>query len=388
MIILYSIKFGCEKMFCGENAIKGLRNLESQRKKAYIVMSGTILKDIGYLKIVTDVLEEADFKWKIYTDVEAEPSFQSILRGANDMKEFEPDWIIGFGGGSAMDAAKAMWVFYENPEYTEIEDVMPPNEIKNLRVKSKIACIPTSAGTGSEATRAALIKDPIKKKKYSIRCMNGRMVPDVAILDPIFTVSMPKSLTAASGMDAITHAIESYVTPLANPYSDAMALASFINGYKNLAECYENGSNMEARGKMLAASCMGGIAFSNCALGLVHSIAHTFGAEYNIPHGLANAVVLPYVLEFNSRNNDTKERYDQLAYYVGTKSLLEGILELRKRIDIPESMKEIISNEREILDKLELLIDKAFSDVCTPFTPVKPTREEMKELILKVYYGK
>jgi len=139
---------------------------------------------------------------------------------------------------------------------------------------------------------------------------------------------------------------------------------------------------------MLAASCMGRIAFSNCALGLVHSIAHTFRAEYNIPHGLANAVVLPYVLEFNSRNNDTKERYYQLAYYVGTKSLLEGILELRKRIDIPDSMKEIISNEREILDKLELLIDKAFSDVCTPFTPVKPTREEMKELILKVYYGK
>lgn len=385
---MYSIKFGCERMFCGENAVMGLKNLPAERKKAYIVMSGTILQDIGSLKIVTDVLEEAGFKWKTYTDVEAEPSFQSVLRGATDMKEFEPDWIIGFGGGSAMDAAKAMWVFYENPEYTQIEDVMPPNEIKNLKVKAKIACIPTSAGTGSEATRAALIKDPVKRKKYSIRCMNGRMVPDVAILDPIFTVSMPKSLTAASGMDALTHAIESYVTPLANPYSDAMALASFINGYENLAECYENGNNMEARGKMLAASCMGGIAFSNCALGLVHSIAHTFGAEYNIPHGLANAIVLPYVIEFNSSSKETKERYDQLAHYVGETSLLQGILKLRKRVDIPPTMKAVVPNDKDVLEKLDTLIEKAFGDVCTPFTPVKPTHEEMRSLILKIYYGK
>lgn len=385
---MYSIKFGCERMFCGENAINGLKNLTAQRKKAYIVMSGTILQDIGYLKIVTDVLEEAGFKWKTYTDVEPEPSFQSIIRGAANMKEFEPDWIIGFGGGSAMDAAKAMWVFYENPEYTQIEDVIPPNEIKNLKIKARVACIPTSAGTGSEATRAALIKDPIKKKKYSIRCMNGRMIPDVAILDPIFTLSMPKSLTAASGMDALTHAIESYVTPLANPYSDAMSLASFINGYENLAECYENGHNMEARGKMLASSCMGGIAFSNCALGLVHSIAHTFGAEYNIPHGLANAIVLPYVIEFNSNNKATKDRYDQLARYVEAPSLIQGILELRKRIEIPPTMKDVVPNEKDVLEKLDLLIEKAFGDVCTPFTPVKPTQEEMKSLILKIYYGK
>ncbi|WP_242850118.1 iron-containing alcohol dehydrogenase [Clostridium polynesiense] len=374
-------------MFCGENAIEGLKNLQSQCKKAYIVMSGTILKDIGSLKIVTDVLEESGFQWRSYTDIEPEPSFQSIIRGAEDMKEFGPDWIIGFGGGSAMDAAKAMWVFYENPEYTQIEDVLPPNEIRNLKVKARIACIPTSAGTGSEATRAALIRDPIKKKKYSIRCMNGRMIPDVAILDPIFTVSMPKSLTAASGMDAITHSIESYVTPLANPYSDAMAVASFINGYENIAECYENGSNMEARTKMLVASCMGGIAFSNCALGLVHSIAHTFGAEYNIPHGLANAIVLPYVIEFNSRNKATKDRYEQLAHYAGIPSLLQGILDLRKRIEIPSAMKDVVPNDKDVLDRIDLLVEKSLGDVCTPSTPVKPTEEELRSLILKVYFG-
>ena len=223
---MYSIKLGCGHMHCGENAVRTLADLPAQRKRAYIVMSGTIQQDLGQLKMVTDVLEGAGFTWKGYTDVEPEPSFQTVLRGAADMAAFEPDWVIGFGGGSAMDAAKAMWVFYENPEYRELEDVMPPNEIKNLREKAQLCCIPTSAGTGSEATRAALIKDTVKKKKYSIRCMRGRLVPDVAVLDPIFTTTMPKSLTAASGMDALTHAIESYVTPIANPYSDAMAMAS------------------------------------------------------------------------------------------------------------------------------------------------------------------
>ena len=255
---MYSIKLGCGHMHCGENAVRTLADLPAQRKRAYIVMSGTIQQDLGQLKMVTDVLEGAGFTWKGYTDVEPEPSFQTVLRGAEDMAAFEPDWVIGFGGGSAMDAAKAMWVFYENPEYRELEDVMPPNEIKNLREKARLCCIPTSAGTGSEATRAALIKDTVKKKKYSIRCMRGRLVPDVAVLDPIFTTTMPRSLTAASGMDALTHAIESYVTPIANPYSDAMAMASFRYGFQNLAECYEHGDNLDARAKMLAASCMGG----------------------------------------------------------------------------------------------------------------------------------
>ena len=152
---------------------KALAELTGERKRAYIVMSGTIQQELGQLKMVTDVLEGAGFTCRSYTDVEPEPSFQTVLKGAADMAEFAPDWVIGFGGGSAMDAAKAMWVFYENPEYKELEDVMPPNEIKNLRVKANLCCIPTSAGTGSEATRAALIKDTVKKKKYSIRLHEG-----------------------------------------------------------------------------------------------------------------------------------------------------------------------------------------------------------------------
>lgn len=384
---MYSIKLGCEHMYCGENAIQCLKDLPATRKRAYIVMSGDIQKELGQLKIVTDVLESAGFVWKDYTDVEPEPSFESIKRGTADMMTFQPDWVIGFGGGSAMDAAKAMWVFYENPEYKTLEDVMPPNEIKNLKVKARVACIPTSAGTGSEATRAALIKDTIKKKKFSIRCLKGRMVPDVAILDPVFSMTMPKSLTAASGMDTLTHAIESFVTPLANPFSDGMAISAFIYGYKNLPICYEDGQNLESRGKMLEASCMAGIAFSNCALGIVHSIAHTFGAEYGVPHGLANAIVLPYGLQFNSRDSRAQARYDQLAAFVGEKSLLDGILALRKRINIPPCMKDLSIDEQDVLRKVDALVEKAMSDVCTPFTPIKPSKEEMKELLLEVYYG-
>lgn len=385
---MYAIKLGCGHMYCGKDAIQSLADLPGTTKRAYIVMSGTVQKELGQLKMVTDVLEGAGFVCRSYTDVEPEPSFETVKRGAADMAEFQPDWVIGFGGGSAMDAAKAMWVFYENPQYLTLSDVMPPNEIENLRVKARLCCIATSAGTGSEATRAALIKDTVEKKKYSIRCMKGRLVPDVAVLDPIFTTTMPKSLTASSGMDAITHAIESYVTPLANPYSDAMAMASFRYGYESLGECYEHGDNLEARANMLAASCMGGIAFSNCALGIVHSIAHTFGAEYGVPHGLANAIVLPYGIAFNDADPRTHQRYQELAALVGETDLYQAVMKLRTRIQVPNTMGEVVKDEAHFREHLDALVDKAFADVCTPFTPRKPSQEEMKNLILEVYYGK
>lgn len=384
---MYSIKLGCEKMYCGENAVEALKLLTGDRKKAFIVMSGDILVQVGSYKKVTDVLDAAGFTYEAYEEVEPEPSFQTILKGVEKMKNFEPDWIIGFGGGSAMDAAKAMWVFYENPTYTTLEETMPPNTIEHLREKARVCCIPTSAGTGSEATRAALIKDTVQKRKYSVRDMNGRLVPDVAIMDPVFTVSMPESLTAASGMDALTHAIESYVTPTANPFSRAMSLASFIYGFKNLVSAYETGADLEARANMLAASCMGGIAFSNSGLGIVHGIAHSFGAEYGVPHGLANAIVLPYGLGFNGKSPEISSLYDELAGYVGEKSLIVAIKQLNNRIHVPSCMKEVVADEMTFLANLELLTDKALTDVATPFNPLQPSRDEMKALILKVYYG-
>lgn len=386
---MFSIKLGAEKIVCGTDALKALAELPAARKRAYIVMSGTIQQELGQLKMVTDVLEDAGFAWRANTDVEPEPSWQTVLKGAQDMKAFEPDWVIGFGGGSAMDAAKAMWVFYENPEYTCLADVMPPNEIGKLKVKAHVCCIPTSAGTGSEATRAALVKDTEEHRKYSIRCLRGRMVPDVAILDPVFSSTCPKALTAGSGMDALTHAIETYVATNANPFSDAMAMGSFVYGFNNLKTCYDEPENLEARECMLEASCMGGIAFSNAALGIVHSIAHTFGAVYGVPHGMANAVVLPYGLAFNAEHSErAKTRYEQLARMVGKDDLIEAILELRAAVNIPSCMKELVPDECGVAADIDRLVVQAQADVCTPFTPYKPSDEEMKDLILAVYYGR
>lgn len=197
---------------------------------------------------------------------------------------------------------------------------------------------------------------------------------------------MPKSLTAASGMDALTHAIESYVTPAANPFSKAMSLSSFLYGYDSLAKAYENPEDEEARADMLAASCMGGIAFSNFGLGIIHGIAHSFGAEYGIPHGLANAIVLPYGLEYNSQDKQVKRMYDELAMYIGKDSLADAVAELSEKIKIPRSMKEKVDEDIFLRD-VDKLTQKAMSDVATPFNPVSSEAEEMKELIFKVYYG-
>ena len=382
------IKLGCERMYYGEGAVQGLADLPAERKRAYIVMSGTIQQELGQLDIVTDVLEKAGFVWKAFTDVEPDPDFESVRRGAEDMAGFEPDWIIGFGGGSAMDAALAMWVYYEHPEMRELADSLKPDAIKNMRNKARFACIPTSAGTGSEATRAAVITDKKLKQKFAIRCMQSYTVPDIAILEPAFSVSMPKGLTVGSGMDAITHAVEAYTTPLANVFSDAVAIQGFRLGFENLEECYKNPNNMEARSKMLASAYLAGVAFANCGLGIAHGIAHTFGAQYHVPHGLANAITLPYVLKFNEQHPATVKRYEDLAYFIRQPSLYDAIVKLNSSLDVPQSMKEVVKQDADVKERLSELADIAMSDICTKISPLVPTKEQMMELIEKIYFGK
>ena len=382
------IKLGCERMYFGEGAVQGLAELPATRKKAYIVMSGTIQQELGQLKTVTDVLEQAGFVWKAFTDVSPDPDFDSVRRGADDMIAFEPDWIIGFGGGSAMDAAKAMWVFYEHPEFKELADGLKPEDIKNLRKKAQLACIPTSAGTGSEGTRAAVITDAKANVKYAVRCVQSRTVPDVAILDPAFSVTMPPSLTAASGMDAITHAIEAYTTPMANVFSDAMAIQSFRLGFKNLAACYETPEDLGPRSDMLASAYMAGVAFTNTGgLGITHSIAHTFGGVYHVPHGLANAIVLPYILRFNHEDPATAERYKELAFFVGVPCLYEAVLELNRRLNVPANLQAVVGKDEDVKARLDQLADIAMADISTAFSPRKPTKEQMKALIEEAYWG-
>lgn len=383
-----TFKLGADKVFFGEGAVNALADLPAERKRAYIVMSGTIQQELGQLKTVTDVLESAGWTWRANTNVEPEPCWGSVQRGVEEMLEFEPDWVIGFGGGSAMDAAKAMWVFYENPQYKTLDEVMPPAPL-TLRERARVCCIATSAGTGSECTRAALIKDPVQKRKYSVREYTGRLIPDVAILDPSFSVTMPRGGTVACGMDALTHAIEAYVANTANVFSDAQAMGAWVAGYRALPTCANDPENLEARASMLAASCLGGIAFTNGALGICHGVAHTFGATYNVPHGLANGIVLPYSIAFNAaRSEEAARRYEELASFVGRENLEQVILDLRSELGVPATMREVVPDEAAFEADFEALVGKVLSDVCTPANPVKVTEDDARELLRTVYYGR
>lgn len=382
-----TFKLGADKIYFGEDAVKALADLPAERKRAYIVMSGTIQQELGQLEVVTDILEEAGWAWRANTNVEPEPCWESVRLGVEEMIEFEPDWVIGFGGGSAMDAAKAMWVFYENPQYKTLEEVMPPAPL-TLREKARVCCIATSAGTGSECTRAALIKDPVQKRKYSVREYTGRLIPDVAILDPAFSVTMPRGGTVACGMDALTHAIEAYVAKPANVFSDAQAIGAWIAGYDALATCANEPNDLEARADMLAASCLGGIAFTNGALGICHGVAHTFGATYNVPHGLANGIVLPYSIAFNAeRDSASAERYEKLASFVGKSDLAQVIVDLKAELGVPVAMKEVVPDEEEFEAHLDELTRKVLADVCTPANPVEVSEEDARVLLRTVYYG-
>lgn len=383
-----TFKLGADKIYMGEGAVEALADLPADRRRAYIVMSGTIQEELGQLKVVTDVLEGAGWTWMANTDVEPEPCWESVRRGVEQMREFEPDWVIGFGGGSAMDAAKAMWVFYENPQYSTLEEVMPPAPL-TLRERARVCCIATSAGTGSECTRAALIKDPVQKRKYSVREYTGRLIPDVAILDPVFSVTMPRRGTVACGMDALTHAIEAYVASTANVFSDAQSIGAWISGYRALVTCANEPDNLKAREDMLAASCLAGIAFTNGALGICHGVAHTFGATYNVPHGLANGIVLPYAIAFNrDRCDATAARYEELAGFVGGSDLEKIILGLRADLDVPVTMREVVTDAEQFEADFEDLVQKVMSDVCTPANPVEVSEDDARALLRAVYYGK
>lgn len=381
------IKLGSSKIFLGESALSdGIKSIEGEKNKVFIVMNGDILEKVGLLTLLTDTLKENNIEWKIYNKVEEEPSFETILDGVKKLNKFSPNWIIGFGGGSAMDAAKAMWVYYENEEYTTLKEAAAPNVIKNLGKKARICCIPTTAGTGSEVTRASLIKDSKEKRKYAIVDFYGRLNPEIAILDERFTETMPDSVTVSSGMDTLTHAIESYVSPNGNPFSKTLALGSFLYAMENLPHILTDNTGIR-RSDMLAASAMGGIAFSNSGLGIVHGIAHSYGAEFNIPHGLANAIVLPYGVKYNMKDELVNEEFKRLASYIGKESLLKEILNLRKILDIPETMSKIISNKEEFESKLDFLVQNAMLDVTTKVNPIEIDEKNMKKLIRQSYYG-
>ena len=338
------------------------------------------------------------------------------MRGVAAMNSFKPDVIIALGGGSAMDAAKGMWLFYEHPDTSfdglklKFMDIRKRTyHFPKLGSKAQLVCIPTTSGTGSEVTSFSVITDKANGNiKYPLA--DYELTPDVAIIDPQFVVSLPKSATADTGLDVLTHALEAYVSVLASDYTDGLAVRAIELVFEYLPRAYKNGStDFEAREKMHNASCIAGLAFTNAFLGLNHSMAHKLGGEYHIPHGRANALLLPYVVEYNA-TEPTKftiwpkyekfiadEKYAKIARYLGlpakttqegVQSLIKAIRDLMKEVNIPESIQACGIDEKIFMAGVDQLADRAYSDQCTTANPRQPLVSEIAELYKRAFYGK
>lgn len=377
------MKLAGSELIFGKDCLEHLKTLKGT--KALIVTGGSSMRKSGILQNVIDLLAEAGIKSEVFSGVEPDPLFSTVYRGAEAMKAFGPDIIIGLGGGSAMDAAKAMWVYYEHPELTKLSDIVPPKPIPKLRNKAILVCIPSTSGTASEVSRSVVITDDETGVKYGIG--NMEMMPDIAICDPRVTITMPPSITAETGMDALTHALEALVSKRANYISNILATAAAKDIIHFLPKAYRNGSNYEYRETMLNASMTAGLAFTNVSLGIVHSMAHTLGSFFGIPHGLADAVLLPYVMTFNQADEPARSTYAALAKEIGVRELVPAIKELNGELGIAGSLKELIKDESEFMGKLDEMAEMAKNDGCTKTNPVIPTIEEFKALFIKAYSG-
>lgn len=375
-------------IYFGKDAISELKNLKGY-KKAIVVTGGSSMKKGGFLQRVEDVLKETGIETLLFEGVEPDPSIETVFRGAKAMQEFEPDVIVAIGGGSPIDAAKAMWVFYEYPNLT-FDDIKEPFSMPKLRKKAIFVAIPSTSGTATEVTAFSVITDYSTHIKYPLA--DFEITPDIAILDDNIPLTMPKKLTAHTGMDAMTHAIEAYVATARSPFSDPLALKAISDIYDSIVASYNE--DAEARGKMHTAQCLAGMAFSNALLGIVHSLAHKVGAQYGIPHGCCNAIMLPYVIQYNSRV--CMERFADIARIMGlpgrtneqlTNSLVQAIKDLNKQLNIPLSYKEYGVTEEKFNETVDFIAENAVLDPCTGSNPRETDVENMKKVFTCTYYG-
>lgn len=373
-------------IYFGKGTLEELKNLKG--KKAVVVVGGGSMKRFGFLDKVTGYLKDAGMEVRLIEGVEPDPSVETVMKGAAVMREFEPDWIVSIGGGSPIDAAKAMWAFYEYPDVT-FEQLCVPFGFPTLRQKAHFCAIPSTSGTATEVTAFSVITDYAKGIKYPLADFN--ITPDIAIVDPELAETMPEKLTAHTGMDALTHAIEAYVSTVASPFTDPLAIKAIQMVNQYLLASYKGCH--EAREQMHYAQCLAGMAFSNALLGIVHSMAHKTGAAFStghIPHGCANAIYLPYVIQYNAKDMRAAKRYEDIANALG----LDGVDALCARIDdfnarmgIPKTLKEFGINEAEFKEKLSDIAQNAIGDACTGSNPRIPTQEEMEKLFTCIYYG-
>jgi len=402
------IKKGCLPV-----ALDELKNVMG-KKRAFIV-TDTFLYENGYTKPITDKLDEMGIAHMTFFDVQPDPTLYNAKSGAMQMASFKPDTIIALGGGSAMDAAKIMWVLYEHPEADFMDMAMRFIDIRKriytfpkMGEKAYFIAIPTSAGTGSEVTPFAVITDEKTGIKYPLA--DYELMPDMAIIDTDFHMSAPKGLTAASGIDAVTHALEAYAAMLATDYTDGLALKSLKTVFEYLPRAYENGqTDIIAREKMANAATMAGMAFANAFLGVCHSMAHKLGAFHHLPHGVANALMIEEVLRFNASETPVKmgtfsqydhphtlSRYGEIADYLGLggktdedklEALINAINDLKQKVGIKATIKDYGIDEKVFLDNLDEMTEQAFDDQCTGANPRYPLMSEIKQMYLNAYYG-
>ena len=366
----------------GEGALKRLATLKG--KKAALVTGGSSMKKSGFLDQAAAYLKEAGMATIVIDGVEPNPSVETVLRGAEAMQKFGPDWIVAIGGGSAIDAAKVMWCFYEHPGI-KFEDIITPGSMPGLRNKARFAAIPSTSGTASEITAFSVITDTKKHIKYPI--VAADMVPDLAILDPALPATMPATVTANTGMDVMCHAVEAAASTAATSFTDPYALEAIRLVFANLPAAYANGKDMDARFNMHNASALAGMAFTNASLGLVHSLAHKIGGEFGVTHGLANAILLPYIIDFNRKST---KKYDGLEKALGIKDIAEEIRKLNAKLGIPATFrdcKEVDLSEAKFTEALDRMSANAHADPCTLTNPGKPTVADVKAIYSAAYYG-
>ena len=390
-------------IYHGKGALETLKTLKG--KKAMICVGGGSMKKFGFLDRAESYLKEAGMEVKVFEGIEPDPSVDTVMKGAAAMQEFGPDWIVAIGGGSPIDAAKAMWIKYEYPECT-FEDMCKVFGIPELRKKANFCAISSTSGTATEVTAFSIITDYSKGIKYPIA--DFEITPDIAIVDPELAETMPKKLVAHTGMDAITHAIEAYVSTANSPYADSLAIHAIELIQNNLVKSFNE--DMAARDTMHDAQCLAGMAFSNALLGIVHSMAHKTGATFDdfgahIIHGAANAMYLPKVIAFNAKDETAKKRYGVIADYMhlGGNSddekvtlLINYLRKMNDDLNIPHCIKNYGADsypteqgfvpEEVFKERLHDIAANAILDACTGSNPRQPSQEEMEKLLLCCYY--
>lgn len=378
-------------IYFGRGSMEILKSLKG--KRAVVVVGGGSMKRFGFLAKALEYLKEAGIATQLIENVEPDPSVETVKSGAEVMRAFRPDWIISIGGGSAIDAAKAMWAFYEHPDVT-FEQLCVPFGFPPLRTKAKFLAIPSTSGTATEVTAFSVITDYQKGIKYPLA--DYEITPDVAVVDPELAFTMPPHLVAHTGMDALTHAVEAYVSTAHSPFTDPLALDAIKTVFAYLPQSFQG--DEAAREQMHYAQCLAGMAFSNALLGIVHSMAHKTGAAFStghLPHGLANAMYLPFVIHYNAKVPEAQARYAAIARHLGMDGADEElVLGLCAKIDlydsqlgIPKTLKEYGVKEDEFLQKLPEIARNAVADACTGSNPRPIGATEMEELLKCVYYG-